>query len=155
MVRGADPEGRPRGQGQALSTEITRFLRTVERANLVVGALLLLVSGLVLGAGHSLLSMAIGVVMGVANFRVISWIGRKVTTSGPQSRTAFFLLFLAKFGVLVALTYVLVVRVRVDVLPFLLGISTLFAVILVESYRTMLMASRNAANAEQPPMHRE
>lgn len=138
-----------------MSLEITRFLRTVERANLVVGALLLLIAGLVMGPGHGLLSMAVGVVLGVVNFRVIAWIGRRVMEAASRSRTAFFLLFLAKFGVLVALTYVLVVRVRVDVLPFLLGISTLFAVILVESYRTMLVSARNGARAEQPPMHRE
>lgn len=138
-----------------MSTEIARFLRTVERTNLLVGALLLLVSGLIIGFGHSLQSMAIGVVLSVINFRVIAWIGRRITASTPSSRTLFFLLFLAKFGVLIALTYVLVVRVRVDVIPFVLGISTLFVVILVESYRTMLNQARSAARAEHAPMHRE
>jgi hypothetical protein len=139
-----------------LSTEITRFLQRVERGNLVLGLVVILVSGLVLGFGHALLSMAIGVVLGALNFRVIAWIGRKVMRATPASRTMFFLLFVAKFGVLIALTYVLVVRVRVDVVPFIVGLSTLFVTLTVEAYRTMLMQGRaQAAGSDSPPANRE
>lgn len=138
-----------------MSAQITRFLRTVERTNLLVGALLLLGSGLVLGFGHALWSMAMGVVLSVINFRVIAWIGRRIAASTPRSRSLFVLLFLAKFGVLIAVTYALVVRVRVDVIPFVVGISTLFVVLFVESYRTMLDQARSGARPESAPMHRE
>ena len=141
-----------------MSSEISRFLRTVERSNLILAAVVLLASGLALGFGPSLASVAVGVLVSAANFRVIAWIGRKVTQSSPRSRTFFFLLFLGKFAVLVALVYLLVVRVRVDVVPFIVGLSTLFVTVTFEAYRTMLTAARRSSDGEgavESPVNRE
>lgn len=115
-------------------SEIQSLLRTVERLNGALAVAVLAAGFAWLGWGFGWVSLLLGTSLGAVNFRAMGWVAKRITHGSDASKAGYTLLFVAKLVVLMAACYVLVVLVKVEVLPFLAGISTVPVALLAGSW---------------------
>jgi hypothetical protein len=112
-----------------------KHLRAVERFNLVIaaaiclGSLLFWQRGVVFGA-------FLGAALAVLNF----WAIRRVSEAGlktqsQRKRLVLISLLLAKMGALIALVYVVIRYLPINILAFIVGLSTFLLSIMIVSFR--------------------
>lgn len=104
---------------------IERFLVRAERLNLALAVGAVCVGGLVWGPTWTYVSLAAGGLLSVLNLRAIAYMGRRLLQGGVSGRNAAAALFGVKFAVLAVLCYVAVVVAGVEIVPFMIGASTL------------------------------
>ena len=112
----------------------TDALEKITRANLVLGAAITAVAGLLWG-GHGMLAAGVGAALACLNFVAITRLGRRAvrrveadTTAGQGLALAAGLLI--KMTTLFALVWVAVRVVKLQALPFALGMSVFVVSIL-------------------------
>lgn len=104
-----------------------KLISRIERTNLVLGAAVTAVAGLVWGL-DGMLAAGVGAVLGATNFWALHRVGsgvvrRVVEGSGPGQAGLLVMLLMAKMGVLFACVWVAVFQLDLAALPFTLGIS--------------------------------
>jgi len=113
----------------------TDQLTTIQRCNVILGAVATAAAGLLWG-GRGMMAAGIGAALAVANFWVIQRLGlravAKVTNgeSVPQALTWVAALVL-KMTVLFGLVWLLIRKVGLPVLPFTMGLSVFVVSILI------------------------
>jgi len=111
-------------------------LDKISRANLVLGAALTAVSGLLWGAG-GMLAAGVGAALACLNFWAIARLGRRAVRRveagvGGGTAVALAIGLVLKMTVLFALVWVAVRVIKLQALPFALGISVfVFSILLV------------------------
>ena len=111
-------------------------LDKISRANLVLGAALTAVSGLLWGAG-GMLAAGVGAALACLNFWAIARLGRRAVRRveagvGGGTAVALAVGLVLKMTVLFALVWVAVRVIKLQALPFALGISVfVFSILLV------------------------
>jgi hypothetical protein len=115
----------------------TDALDKITRANLVLGAAVTAVAGLLWGA-HGMLAAGVGAALACLNFEAITRLGRRavrrVETGGGGSGQGIALAagLLIKMTALFAMVWVAVRVVKLQALPFALGMSVfVFSILLV------------------------
>jgi ATP synthase I chain len=115
----------------------TDTLDKITRANLVLGAAVTAVAGLLWGA-HGMLAAGVGAALACLNFVAITRLGRRavrrVETGGGGSGQGLALAagLLLKMTALFAMVWVAVRLLKLQVLPFALGMSVfVFSILLV------------------------
>lgn len=115
----------------------TDALDKITRANLVLGAAVTAVAGLLWGA-HGMLSAGVGAALACLNFVAITRLGRRavrrVETGGGGSGQGIALAagLLIKMTALFAMVWVAVRIIKLQALPFALGMSVfVFSILLV------------------------
>ena len=115
----------------------TDALDKITRANLVLGAAITAVAGLLWGA-HGMLAAGVGAALACLNFVAITRLGRRavrrVETGGGGSGQGLALAagLLLKMTALFAMVWVAVRILKLQVLPFALGMSVfVFSILLV------------------------
>lgn len=115
----------------------THALDKITRANLVLGAAVTAVAGLLWGA-HGMLAAGVGAALACLNFVAITRLGRRavdrVESAGGGSGQGLALAagLLIKMTALFALVWVAVRVIKLQVLPFALGMSVfVFSILLV------------------------
>ncbi len=115
----------------------TDALDKITRANLVLGAAVTAVAGLLWGA-HGMLAAGVGAALACLNFVAITRLGRRavrrVETAGGGSGQGLALAagLLVKMTALFAMVWVAVRILKLQVLPFALGMSVfVFSILLV------------------------
>ena len=115
----------------------TDALDKITRANLVLGAVVTAVAGLLWGA-HGMLAAGVGAALACLNFAAITRLGRRavrrVETGGGGSGQGIALAagLLIKMTALFAMVWVAVRVVKLQALPFALGMSVfVFSILLV------------------------
>lgn len=117
----------------------------IEKYGIVFVGLALLIS-LAFWSYRITLGIAVGGVLGIANFygiRRIVMAGVKATAK-KQAILAF--LFLFKFGALAALVYISITKLPINTIAFFVGIAMLFLSLLLCSFKHMRQ-SQNGGNA--------
>ncbi len=102
-------------------------LRTIQRTNVVLGAVATAVAGIVWG-GTGMLAAGVGATLSVANFWVIRKLGARAiekVASGESVPQALGLVaaLVAKMALLFALVWLVIRRGGLPVLPFAIGLS--------------------------------
>jgi hypothetical protein len=111
-------------------------LDKISRANLVLGAALTAVSGLLWGAG-GMLAAGVGAALACLNFWAIARLGRRAVRRveagvGGGTAVALAIGLVLKMTLLFALVWVAVRVIKLQALPFALGISVfVFSILLV------------------------
>ena len=111
-------------------------LDKISRANLVLGAALTAASGLLWGAG-GMLAAGVGAALACLNFWAIARLGRRAVRRveagvGGGTAVALAVGLVLKMTVLFALVWVAVRVIKLQALPFALGISVfVFSILLV------------------------
>jgi hypothetical protein len=110
-------------------------LDKITRANLVLGAVVTAVAGLLWGA-HGMLAAGVGAALACVNFLAITRLGRRavrrVESSGSAQGIALAAGLLLKMTALFALVWVAVRVLKLQALPFALGMSVfVFSILLV------------------------
>ena len=111
-------------------------LDKISRSNLVLGAALTAVSGLLWGAG-GMLAAGVGAALACLNFWAIARLGRRAVRRveagvGGGTAVALAVGLVLKMTVLFALVWVAVRVIKLQALPFALGISVfVFSILLV------------------------
>jgi hypothetical protein len=118
-------------------TEIQRFLVAVERINAALAALVLVVGLAWRGFGADAMGLVAGLGLAAVNFRALVWVARRIASGSDASRAAYTMVFVAKLGLLMAACYMLVVVAQIAVLPFLAGLSTMPAALMIGAWRWM------------------
>ena len=113
----------------------SKHLRAVERFNLVIAAVICLGS-LVFWQRGIALGAFLGAGLAVANF----WAIRRVSEAGlktksERKRLVLISFLLAKMGALIALVYLAIRYLPINVLAFLVGLSTFLVSIMIVSFR--------------------
>ena len=114
----------------------THALDKISRANLVLGAAMTAVAGLLWGAG-GMLAASVGAALACLNFWGITRLGRRAVRrveAGANSGEAVALAvgLVIKMSLLFALVWVAVRVIKLQALPFALGISVfVFSILLV------------------------
>jgi len=115
----------------------THVLDKITRANLVLGAAVTAVAGLLWGA-HGMLAAGVGAALSCLNFVAITRLGRRavdrVESAGGGSAQGLALAagLLIKMTALFTLVWVAVRIIKLQVLPFALGMSVfVFSILLV------------------------
>lgn len=115
----------------------TDVLDKITRANLVLGAAVTAVAGLLWGA-HGMLAAGVGAALACVNFVAITRLGRRavrrVETGGGGSGQGIALAagLLIKMTALLAMVWVAVRIIKLQALPFALGMSVfVFSILLV------------------------
>ena len=103
---------------------IKAFLGKTERVNLYIGIAGLVIGFFVWGADWTSLSLLIGVLSSLLNLRVIGILASRLISQGGV--VVPLGIFLGKFALLLAICYVVVVVVKVDVIAFVTGLSTAY-----------------------------
>ncbi len=112
-----------------LSDETQRFLTRIERANLVLGALTIIVAMAVTGWTPMSAGILTGVLVAAGNWRAIVWLGGKLVSGPKRSRRHYAVLAGCKFTLLLAVIWIVLAVLPVSLLGFLLGVSTLLPAI--------------------------
>jgi hypothetical protein len=107
-------------------------------------AVIALVSFAVWGGARGL-GAAAGGSLAVANWFALRWIAMRITRGEATQRLQVGFLLIAKLGLLVALVFVLISRLQLDLLGVLLGLSTLFVAPVISG----LFQGSQAASAAQ------
>jgi ATP synthase I subunit len=113
----------------------TDQLRTIQRANIVLGVGATAVAGLLWG-GRGMLAAGVGAMLAIANFWAIRRLGARAVAkvasgeSVPQALTLVAAL-VVKMALLFALVWFIVRRVGLPVLPFTMGLSVFVVAILI------------------------
>lgn len=110
-------------------------LRSIQRANIILGAAATAVAGIVWG-GRGMLAAGVGAVLSVANFWVIRRLGARAVTkvaSGESVPQALGLVaaLVIKMALLFGLVWLMIRRIGLPVLPFTIGLSVFVVSILI------------------------
>ncbi len=113
----------------------TDALEKITRINLILGAAVTAVAGLIWGA-HGMLAAGVGAALACVNFLAITRLGRRavrrVETGGSAQGIALAAGLLLKMTALFALVWVAVRVVKLQALPFAMGMSVfVFSILLV------------------------
>lgn len=114
----------------------TDSLDKISRANLVLGAALTAVAGLLWGAG-GMLAAGVGAALACLNFWAIARLGRRAVRrveagAGGGHAVALAVGLVIKMTVLFALVWIAVRVIKLQALPFAMGISVfVFSILLV------------------------
>jgi hypothetical protein len=113
----------------------TDALEKITRINLILGAAVTAVAGLIWGT-HGMLAAGVGAALACVNFLAITRLGRRavrrVETGGSAQGIALAAGLLLKMTALFALVWVAVRVVKLQALPFALGMSVfVFSILLV------------------------
>ena len=104
---------------------------SVQRVNRPLLLVAALVSALAFSLGGTARGVAalLGATLAVGNWYALRWLGGRFVSGasgGAGSSTALSLLLIGKIGLLMAIVYVLIARVRVDPIGLALGLGVLF-----------------------------
>lgn len=120
-----------------------KYLRAIEKLNLVVGALLV-AGSLLFRRGDVILGTALGAGLSALNFHAIRRVVAAVLASrSPRKQGLLMATLLVKMAVLIALVWVVIRYAPVSVLAFIVGLSTFLVSVL-------LLGLRAGAAAEEP-----
>ena len=115
------------------------FLSKTERTN-TLGSLGVLVIGyLLMGWGFMLVSLFAGLAVGVMNLRMVAFLGTRIVAAAKtgQGKGGYAGLLGAKLLLLILVCSLMVLVFKVEPIPFLVGISVVYAVLMFESFRFM------------------
>lgn len=104
-----------------------QLISQIERANLVLGAVVTAVAGLVWGV-PGMLAAGVGAVLGAANFWALHHVGsgvvrRAMAGEGAGKAGLLVMLLAAKMGLLFGCVWIAIFQLDLAALPFTLGIS--------------------------------
>ena len=104
-----------------------QLISRIERTNLILGAAVTAVAGLIWGV-PGMLAAGVGAVLGAANFWALHRVGagvvrRVMTGEGAGKAGLLVMLLTAKMGLLFACVWVAVFQLDLSAVPFTLGIS--------------------------------
>lgn len=119
-----------------------RTLTAIERWNLIIG-IAMVVASLVFWRADVTAGVALGAIIGTANFTAIRWVIGRTFAAKEKSKGGLMLLLIVKMAALMAGVFLIIRFVPVNVVGFLVGISVFFVSIIVETIR---MQSRNGDN---------
>ncbi|MBM4386645.1 MAG: ATP synthase subunit I [Deltaproteobacteria bacterium] len=108
-----------------------KFTGRVEKTNLAMSALLLAAS-LIIQDNAVILGIICGAVLSALNFRVLSLVVGKIT-EGSRGKVFYFALFGLKFLVLITVIYPLIAYLPLNVISFVISLSTIFVSIVLVS----------------------
>ena len=114
-----------------------QLISHIERTNLILGAAVTAVAGLIWGV-PGMLAAGVGAVLGAANFWALHRVGagvvrRVMTGEGAGKAGLLVMLLTAKMGLLFACVWVAVFQLDLSPVPFTLGISVFVVSIFVAS----------------------
>lgn len=128
---------------------IKAFLGKTERVNLFMGIACLVIGFFVCGADSFVweadktwFSLLIGVLSSLLNLRVIGILASRLISQGGVAVPLG--IFLGKFALLLAICYVVVVVVKVDVIAFVTGLSTAYLSLVIVA----VIGAEDAGNQE-------
>ena len=104
-------------------TEGLAMLRGAERVHAVAAAAAVVITAAVRGADSFVASVAVAVLLGAANLRVLAWTTARVLAARGRLRTMWATTYVLKLGVLAAICYVLIVRAGIDPVGFAAGVT--------------------------------
>jgi hypothetical protein len=122
------------------------MLSRVERLNLVLAGLAVALVHLLGGSGLLWNGCLVGALCGVANWRAVVFLGRRIALAKPGSRGAYAILFGAKLALLLTVIYLAFRLVPMEPLGFLIGISTLLPTIFLASLVQILTPASEGAS---------
>lgn len=106
-----------------------KFTRRVEKTNLAMSALLLAIT-LFIQDNSVTLGIICGAVLSALNFRVLSLVAKRIM-EGNRGKAFYFALFGLKFLVLITVIYLVIAYLPINVISFVIGLSTIFISILL------------------------
>jgi hypothetical protein len=112
-----------------------RFLRGVERTNLLLALVTALVVFGLAGPGPLLWGALAGGLLGALNFRSMIWLGGRILGARHRGRSLYMLLFASKLGVLGLVVWATLHFLPVTPFGLLVGLSTLVPAVLLTSAR--------------------
>jgi hypothetical protein len=122
-------------------------LRSIEWWNLGLAVVLVLASALVKGTGRVVGGVATGAALACLNFHALRRLIEMITVARSKGLLAG--LVGAKMLVLMAVVWLLLKLLPVDVIAFTIGLSVFFLSILVATIRLAIAQGRAAAAAEE------
>lgn len=111
-----------------------RFLAAVERTNLVLVLIALVVTHLAAGFGLVWNGVAAGGVLGAVNWRAVAWLAGRFLAAPKRARGFYAAVAGVKMVVLMGAVWAVLALLPVDPLGFLIGVSTLMASIFGTSF---------------------
>jgi len=105
-------------------------LKRIEKLNIIIGILLVAVSFIIWQDSKLSLSLALGSVIGGANFWMLVKLVGKIFGDGP-SKWRFGLAIVLKFLVLILVLWLVVNRFPVHMIAFLVGLSTIVLAVII------------------------
>ena len=108
-----------------------KFFKRVETLNLILSAGCLVVCFVLYGLTWSWYSALFGVGASILNVRVLGILSKRLIARGGVAAPVG--IFVGKFALLLIICYVLVVVFEVKVIPFVIGLSSAYAALMVAS----------------------
>ena len=112
------------------------YFSMIERVGLIILGI-----GIILGFIFASVNFTVGIAAGgllaALNFKALVWLAKKLKSA--EGRKELYLgLILFKFGILIAAIYLVMKYIPMDYLGFIIGLSVIFVVIVIDSYRRLL-----------------
>jgi len=121
------------------------FIR-VERANYVLGGVLIVITAL-LGTNEQALGVLCGVVISSLNFSVIRRLVSKMMSGEESERQKVATLFIPKMGILMGAVAAAIFLLPISPIYFAIGFSVFLASIAVETVRFLVAPTPNASDS--------
>ena len=111
------------------SADTLRFLARIERLNLVLGAIAVIIAIAALGWTEMSAGVLTGVLIAAANFRAIVWLAGKIVSGPKRSQRTYAVLAGCKFALLLGVVWAVLALLPVSPFGFVIGVSTLLPAI--------------------------